>query len=97
MGDVGQGDGVAAADALAGKLFYEIAQEEVYGIGVGEVFDAVEEFVGNRFLLAPLALGGLADCGVGTGRNRHRLGACCSDGLWCRCTGTWRRWQDLGW
>jgi hypothetical protein len=32
---IGQGDGVAAGDALAGELFDEIAEEVIYRVGGG--------------------------------------------------------------
>jgi len=57
---VGQGDGVAAGDALTGELFDEIAKEAIDGIGGGEVFDLAEKLGGDDFgirsLLASLLL-----------------------------------------
>ena len=47
LGDIGEGEGGAAADAFAGELFDEIAEEAIHGIGFGEVSDAAEEFGGQ--------------------------------------------------
>ena len=51
MGDVGKSYGVAAGDAFVSKLLDEIAEEDVDGIGGGEVFDVPEELVGGCFVL----------------------------------------------
>ena len=56
LGNVGQGDGVAAGDTFAGELPDEIAEESVHGGGGGEVFDVAEEFVGGGFVFAALLL-----------------------------------------
>jgi hypothetical protein len=47
LADVGDGDGVETGDAFAGELADEIAEERVDGVGSGEVFHVVEQFVGN--------------------------------------------------
>jgi hypothetical protein len=49
LAEIGQGDGVAAGDAFAGELFDEIAEEEIHGIGGGEVFDLAEKLGGEGF------------------------------------------------
>jgi len=43
LGDVGEGGGVAAGDAVVGKVFEEIGEEEVDGGGLREVIGAGEE------------------------------------------------------
>jgi hypothetical protein len=49
LAKVGQSDGVTAGDALAGELFDEIAEEEIHGIGGGEVYDIAEKLGGEGF------------------------------------------------
>ena len=49
LGDVGEGDGVAALDAFGGKLLKEIPQEEIDGISGGEVLDGAEQLCGDDF------------------------------------------------
>ena len=49
LGNVGQGNGVAAGDAFAGELLDEIAEEEIHGAGGGEVVDVAEKFGGEGF------------------------------------------------
>src|SRR5271154_970451 len=46
LGDVGEGGGVAAGDAVVGEVFEEVGEEEVYGGGLGEIFCAGEEVGG---------------------------------------------------
>jgi hypothetical protein len=46
LGDVGEGGGVAAGDAVVGEIFEEVGQEEVDGAGLGEIFCASEEVGG---------------------------------------------------
>lgn len=48
LGNVGQGNGVAAGDALAGELPDEIAEEEIHGTGGGEIIDVAEEIGGEE-------------------------------------------------
>jgi hypothetical protein len=45
--DVGDGHGVAALDAFAGELADEVAEEDVDGVGCGEVFHITEQFGGG--------------------------------------------------
>ena len=59
--DIGKGQGVAAGDALVGELYNEIAEEEVNGVGIREVPDVVEEFVGGSFMLEATRLHLLAN------------------------------------
>ena len=54
LGDVGEGYGVAAGDAFAGELFDEVAEEEVDGVGGGEVGEVAEEFGGVGVVFAEL-------------------------------------------
>jgi len=49
LADIGEGDGVRTGDALADELLDEIAEEEIDGIGGGEILDAAEKFVGDGF------------------------------------------------
>jgi hypothetical protein len=46
--EVGEGDGIAARDALASELPDEIAEEEIHFIGGGEAVDVREEFGGEN-------------------------------------------------
>ncbi|MFY9527514.1 MAG: hypothetical protein WBC04_06335 [Candidatus Acidiferrales bacterium] len=57
LADVGESHRVAAADAIAGKLLEEIAEEEVDGGGGGEVVDPGEQLGGDGFVAG---LGGRA-------------------------------------
>jgi len=59
--DVGEGHGVAAGDALVSELGDEISEEGVDGVGVSEVSDVVEEFVGDGFVLETARLHLLAN------------------------------------
>jgi hypothetical protein len=52
LGDVGEGNGVAASDAFVSELLDEIAEEGVDATGGREISDVVEEFVGGGFVLA---------------------------------------------
>jgi hypothetical protein len=61
LAKVGQGDGVAASDAFSGKLFDEIAEEEIHGVGGGEVYDLAEKLGSKGF-------------GIGDGILRFALG-----------------------
>lgn len=56
LADVGHGDGVAAGDAFVGELADEVAEEDVDGVGGGEVGDFAEEFSGDGFVVAALLL-----------------------------------------
>ena len=47
--DVGEGDGVAALDALGGELLEEVAEEEIDGLGGLEVLDGAEKLGGKGF------------------------------------------------
>jgi hypothetical protein len=47
--DVGESDGVAAGDALAGELPDEIAEEEIDFVGGGEAVDVIEKLGGENF------------------------------------------------
>jgi hypothetical protein len=49
LGNVGQGNGVAAGDAFARELFDKIAEEEIHGLGGGEVIDLAEKVGGEEF------------------------------------------------
>jgi hypothetical protein len=49
LGDVGEGGGVAAGDAMVGEIFQEVGQEEIDGGGLREVFRAGEESGGDGF------------------------------------------------
>jgi len=68
LGDVGEGDGVAAGDTFAGELLNEIAEEAIDGIGLGEVADVAEEFGGEGFGVGR----GLDRLGSSRGRRRRR-------------------------
>jgi hypothetical protein len=46
LGDVGEGGGVAAGDAVVGEVFQEVGEEEVDGGGLGESVGAGEEVGG---------------------------------------------------
>ena len=48
LGNVSQGNGVAAGDAFAGELLDEITEEEIYGTGRGEVTDVAEKVGGEN-------------------------------------------------
>jgi len=47
--DVGEGDGVAALNALGGELLEEVAEEEIDGLGGLEVLDGAEKLGGEEF------------------------------------------------
>jgi len=47
--DVGESNGVAASDALAGELFDEMAEEAIHGVRAGEVLDPSKKVSGNGF------------------------------------------------
>ncbi len=47
--DVGEGDGVAAGDALASELPDEIAEEEIHFVGGSETVDVGEKLGGEDF------------------------------------------------
>jgi hypothetical protein len=51
LGDVGEGNGVAASNAFMRELLDEIAEEGVDATGGREISDVVEEFVGGGFVL----------------------------------------------
>jgi hypothetical protein len=51
LGDVGEGNGVAASDAFMSELLDEIAEEGVDATGGSKISDVVEEFVGGGFVL----------------------------------------------
>ena len=57
LGEVAEGDGVAAGEAFAGKLADQIAEEGVDGVGCREVVDAGEEVSGEGL--------GIGLCGLG--------------------------------
>src|SRR4029077_4205862 len=61
LAEIGQGYGVAAGDAFASELLNEIAEEEIHGVGGGEVFEIAEELGGEGF-------------GIGEGTLRFALG-----------------------
>ncbi|MFI5059255.1 MAG: hypothetical protein ACHQLQ_13835 [Candidatus Acidiferrales bacterium] len=73
LAEIGQSDGVAAGDALAGELFDEITEEVIHGIGGGEVFELAEKLGGEGFgirsllvsLLLPSVLGTETRSGIG--------------------------------
>jgi hypothetical protein len=73
LGDVGEGDGVAASDAFMSELLDEIAEEGVDATGGSEISDVVEKLVGGGFVLAAPGFHLLANVmgaegGVGIGR-----------------------------
>lgn len=47
--NVGEGNGIAAGDALAGELFDEMAEKAIHRVCIGEVLDPSEEIRGNGF------------------------------------------------
>jgi hypothetical protein len=49
LGDVSEGNRVAAGDAFAGELFNEISEKEIDGSGGGEILDVTEEVGGEDF------------------------------------------------
>ncbi len=49
LGEVGHGDGAFARDAVVGDLVQEVAEEEVYARGGGEIIGTGEEFRGEEF------------------------------------------------
>ena len=49
LGHVGEGDGVAAGDALASELFDEVAEEEIHLVGGGETVDVGQKLGGEDF------------------------------------------------
>jgi hypothetical protein len=49
LGEVGEGDGIAARDALASELPDEIAEEEIHFIGGGETVDVVKKLGSEDF------------------------------------------------
>jgi hypothetical protein len=51
LGDVGEGHGVAAADAFKSELLDEIAEEGVDATGGREISDVVKELVSGGFVL----------------------------------------------
>jgi hypothetical protein len=55
LGDVSKGDGVLAIDALEGDVAEEVAEEEVDGVGSGEIVQVLEKGFGDGFVLAALA------------------------------------------
>jgi len=49
LGHIGEGDGVAAGNALAGELPDEVAEEEIHFVGGGEAVDVGKKLGGEDF------------------------------------------------
>lgn len=60
LAQVGERDGVPAGDALADDLLDQVAEEEIYGFGGGEVLDVGQELIGNLFVCTDFGEAGLA-------------------------------------
>ena len=55
LGDVSKGHGVLAIDALHRDEAEQVAEEEVDGVGDGEIVQVLEKGFGDGFVLAALA------------------------------------------
>ena len=76
---VGESDGVAAGDALAGKLPDEIAEEEIHFVGGGEAVDVGKKLGGEDFRVDKGNFGAVA-FGV-EGAERRRSGSVAMIGI----------------